>query len=262
MNYSMCNMKIQQIFYKNTLRNFCYLIRFNDGAIYCIDPFRSDEVIQALKGKALRAILNTHDHCDHFSGNEELVKDSGCEVCAHASAHVPGKTKNLVHGELIHLFDQWSLEAVFAPGHTMSHLCFLVRKENIPYALFTGDCFFNAGVGNCHNGGSVSVLYDTIKNLFSAWPDEMLIYPGHEYLKRNLMFTLHFEPDNEEAANFLKSIEHQNLDETFYINSMKTERKINTFLRLESPTIKKTLNLLNADSKQIFFTLRERRNTW
>lgn len=258
----MGNMKIQQIFYKNTLRNFCYLIRFDDGAIYCIDPFGAGEVIQALGGATVRAILNTHDHCDHWSGNEALVRDYGCEVMAHSKAQVPGKSHSLEHEERIYECGEWSLEAVFAPGHTMSHLCFLLRKKGLPHALFTGDCFFNAGVGNCHNGGSAPVLFQTISGLFSTWPDELLIYPGHEYLKRNLMFTLHCEPDNQIAAEFLKKIQNQNLDEVFYVTSMKTEREINTFLRLDNKTIRKTLNLESAGSEQVFLTLREWRNTW
>lgn len=255
-------MKIQQIFYKNTLRNFCYLLEFDDGAIYCIDPFRSDEVSRALNGRLLRAVLNTHDHCDHHSGNEALVQEFHCEVMAHAQAEVPFKSKNISDKEVIHRSGEWQLETVFAPGHTMSHLCFLLRKNEVPYALFTGDCFFNAGVGNCHNGGSAPVMYETISKIFSKWPEELLIYPGHEYLKRNLMFTLHCEPDNLKASEFLKKIEHQDLDEIFYVNSMKIEREINTFLRLESPSIKKTLNIMNGDSKQVFLTLREWRNKW
>lgn len=255
-------MKIQQIFYKNTLRNFCYLIRFDDGVIYCIDPFRSDEVSEALKGESLRAIINTHDHCDHYSGNEKLVEEFHCDVMAHTEARVPYKTKNIADKEVIHQCGQWRLEAVFAPGHTMGHMCFLLRKNKMPHALFTGDCFFNAGVGNCYNGGSAPILYETISQIFSQWPDDLLIYPGHEYLKRNLEFTLHCEPDNEKAKDFLKTIEGKNLDEVFYINSMKVEREINTFLRLQSPTIKKNLNLMNADSRQVFLTLREWRNKW
>lgn len=262
MNYSMGNMKIQQIFYKNTLRNFCYLISFDDGALYCIDPFRSDEVSAALKGRTLKGIINTHDHCDHYSGNENLVAEFHCDVMAHTKAEIPFKTKNIEDGEVICRSGEWTLEAVFTPGHTMSHLCLLLKKNEKAYAIFTGDCFFNAGVGNCHNGGSAPVLYETITNIFSHYPDDLLVYPGHEYLKRNLQFTLHCEPDNESAKNFLATIEKQNLDEVFYINSMKVEREINTFLRLQSPTIKKQLNISDADSKKVFLTLREWRNKW
>lgn len=82
-------MKIQQIFFKNSLRNFSYIISFEDGAIFCIDPFSPFEIIEALRDKKLNAIVTTHDHCDHHSGNEQLVLAYNCPVMAHVDALVP-----------------------------------------------------------------------------------------------------------------------------------------------------------------------------
>jgi hydroxyacylglutathione hydrolase len=261
-------MKIHQIFFHNSLRNFCYLISFNDGAIYCIDPNRSNEVINYLKEKKLTAIINTHDHCDHYSGNIELVSTYKCLVMAHAKASIPLKNRNLLDQEIIYeeqdigTGDLWTLRAVYTPGHTASHLCVLLEKNHEAYAIFTGDCFFNAGVGNCHNGGDVEVLYQTISTVFKNLSDEVLIYPGHEYLKRNLEFTKKYEPHNIMAQNFLQKIASLNLDEHFFTNNMKTEREINTFLRLDSKDLLTTLNLENSNEKKTFLTLRELRNNW
>jgi hydroxyacylglutathione hydrolase len=255
-------MKIHQIFFKNTLRNFCYLIDFGNGDIYCIDPFRSNEVIEELKGQNLKGIINTHDHCDHFSGNAELVDQYRCSVMAHHEAQVPLKTMSLSDKEIIFQNENWTLLALWAPGHTMSHLCLMLEKDGEPYALFTGDCFFNAGVGNCHNGGNAEVLFRTICTLFRSFPDQILIYPGHEYLKRNLEFTKNYEPQNIAAQEFLHKCEKVNLDEVFFVNTMKVERTINTFLRLDSENLRSTLNLEKATDKDIFLALRELRNRW
>jgi len=259
----MVSMKIHQIFFKNTLRNFCYLIVFDDGAIYCIDPFNASEVLGFLgEGKKLTGIINTHDHCDHYSGNDDLLKASDCPVYAHDKASVPGKTHGLHDGEILYQTGPWELVAVDTPGHTMSHMCLMIKKERKPYALFTGDCFFNAGVGNCHNGGSVEAMYKTISEIFSQYPDELLIYPGHEYLKRNLEFTMNIEKDNRDAEDFLKKIQSVDMNEIFFVNNMLIERKINMFLRLKQSTIKKNLNLADSDDKTVFFKLRELRNKW
>lgn len=243
-------MKVHQIFFKNTLRNFCYIIVFDDGAIYCIDPFNSREVLDFLGShKKLVGIINTHDHCDHYSGNEELINEHSCPVYAHKDANVPGKTHGLEDAEVLYRLGPWSLETVYTPGHTLSHICLLVKKDGIPHSLFTGDCFFNAGVGNCHNGGDPEVLYKTISEIFSTYPDELLIYPGHEYLKRNLEFTLSIEADNGDAQAFLKKVSAVDMDEVFFINDMMIERKINTFLRA-------------GKDKKTFIKLRELRNKW
>jgi hydroxyacylglutathione hydrolase len=90
----------------------------------------------------------------------------------------------------------------------------------------------------------------------------LLIYPGHEYLKRNLEFTLNYEPENLVAREFLKKIDTLNLDEVFFVNTMKTEREINTFLRIDQPTLRVHLNLQNEKRKKVFLTLRELRNQW
>ena len=144
----------------------------------------------------------------------------------------------------------------------MSHICLMIKKSGVPYALFTGDCFFNAGVGNCHNGGNPEVLYQTISEIFSKYPDELLIYPGHEYLKRNLEFTLNVEQHNQKAQEFLKKIEKVDLNEVYFINDLKKEREINTFLRLQNAEIKKYLQLPEASDKTVFIKLRELRNKW
>jgi hydroxyacylglutathione hydrolase len=255
-------MKIETIFFKNSLRNFCYLISFNDGTSFCIDPFNSDEVFEKLGERKLTAIINTHDHCDHFSGNEKLVVKYKCNVLAHKEAVIPFKTKGVDDHELIHSFEGWTLEAIYTPGHTLTHLCLLLKKENKEHALFTGDCFFNAGVGNCHNGGDPKILYQTIRDIFTPFSDDLLIYPGHEYLKRNLEFTMNIEKENLKAQEFLNRLAEFNLDEVFFVNNMQVEREINTFLRLSNNHIKFHLNLLNKGDESVFLALRSLRNKW
>ena len=62
--------------------------------------------------------------------------------------------------------------------------------------------------------------------------------------------------------DFLKKIQTVDMNEIFFVNNMLIERKINMFLRLKRPTIKKNLNLADSDDKTVFFKLRELRNKW
>lgn len=243
-------MRVHQIFFKNTLRNFCYMIVFDDGAIYCIDPFDAALVLEYLgDNKTLSGIINTHDHHDHYSGNAELLEKFKVPVYTHEKARVTGKTHGLKEREVIYQAGIWTLEAVYTPGHTLAHVCILVKKDGIAHSIFTGDCLFNAGVGNCYNGGDAEILYKTISGIFSQYPDELLVYPGHDYLKRNLEFTMNVEPNNSDAQMFLDKISKLNLDENFFINNMLIERKINSFLRI-------------GKDKESFLRLRELRNKW
>jgi len=254
-------MKIKQIFFNNDLRNFSYLIIFDDLFTICIDPFQAEPIMNHLpKGRQINLILNTHDHFDHHSGNEQLRLQFDPEIYAHQTSKITNVSRRLSDQEIIYQNEIYQLVAIESPGHTLNHLMFLLKKNQLPYALFTGDCFFNAGVGNCYNGGNVNLLYQTIKKVFSTFPDELLIYPGHEYLKRNLEFTVSLEYDNHEAKNYLEKLKAKDINQDFFINDLKKEKEINLFLRLNSKTLQQQLK--QTDEEAIFIHLRELRNKW
>ena len=56
----------------------------------------------------------------------------------------------------------------------------LLSHTDMP-ALFCGDTLFNAGAGNCHNGGHPNELYQTFVSQLAKLPDRTLVYPGHDY---------------------------------------------------------------------------------
>ena len=68
----------------------------------------------------------------------------------------------------------------------MCHICLLAHTDQP--ALFSGDTLFNAGAGNCHNGGHPDELYETFDQQLSKLRDDTLVYPGHDYLVNNLRF--------------------------------------------------------------------------
>src|SRR3546814_6653314 len=90
-------------------------------------------------------------------------------------------------GDVVKVGRTVELESLDTPGHTMSHVCLLSRGDQP--ALFCGDTLFNAGAGNCHNGGHPSELYQTFAGQLAKLPDDTLIYPGHDYIGNNLRFT-------------------------------------------------------------------------
>ena len=147
----------------------------------------------------------------------------------------------------------------------MSLVCLLSLTE-MP-ALFSGDTLFNAGAGNCHNGGHPAQLYDTFVNQLSKLSDETLIYPGHDYISNNLEFTLAREPDNDDAKKLLDEIKGQNPDEAL-VSTLAMEKDVNTFFRLHSPSVIAQLREEfsdlpeDLDPKTVFLKQRELRNSW
>ena len=262
-------MIVEQIWTGNAYRNYNYLIACpHTGEAIAIDPLESQMCFDKAKEKGwdITKILNTHEHGDHTGGNLNLINLTGAEVMAHegASKNIPGMTSGLSEGDIVKIGKEVELEVLDTPGHTMTHIC-LLSKTDKP-ALFSGDTLFNAGAGNCHNGGHPEELYETFYRQFRNLPDTTLIYPGHDYLKNNLEFTLDREPDNENAQKLLNSI--KNSEAGSVITNLKMENNINTFFRLSNSTIIDRLRenfpelSSNPSQKEVFLLLRQLRNKW
>jgi glyoxylase-like metal-dependent hydrolase (beta-lactamase superfamily II) len=68
--------------------------------------------------------------------------------------------------------------AIGTPGHTDSHLAFLVNQEK----LFTGDSLLIRGCGRTDfQSGSAETLFDIVTEKLFTLPDEIEVYPGHDY---------------------------------------------------------------------------------
>ena len=121
---------------------------------------------------------------------------TGAKVLAHAggASRIGGVDRGLARGDVIKIGRTVELETLDTPGHTRAHVCLLAHGD--APALFCGDTLFNAGAGNCHNGGDPGLLYETFVNQLAQLPDATRVYPGHEYMARNLAFTLDREPGN------------------------------------------------------------------
>jgi len=259
-------MKVHQLYTESALRNFTYILAFNDKTAFVIDPWSELQVNDFLdKNKlSLTTIINTHEHWDHTQGNNALIEQHNCEVWAHENGKgkIPGLSRLLKADEIIQLDHITSMQVMNTPGHSKAHLCFVISIESSITAIFTGDILFNAGVGNCYNGGDVEDLYETISSKFVNLPDNTIVYPGHEYLKNNLEFTLNREPNNVDAKTWLKKYHESDVSNKPLTTTMADEREINSFLRLESDEIIKNLPVKVNDSKGVFITLRALRDKW
>ena len=263
-------MIVEQIWTANAYRNFNYLIACPEtGEALAIDPLDHRKCLAAAKDKGwqITQILNTHEHGDHIGGNKPMVAATGAKVLAHKNARdkIPGMDRGLDAGDVIKVGKTVELEALDTPGHTMSHVCLISHTEQP--ALFCGDTLFNAGAGNCHNGGHPNELYQTFAEQLSQLPDGTLIYPGHDYIANNLRFTLDREPDNQRAPGLLAEIEDQDTDRAL-VTTLALEKEINTFFRLQSPSVIARLREAfpdlpdRPDAKTVFLKLRELRNSW
>jgi hydroxyacylglutathione hydrolase len=263
-------MIVEQIWTGNAYRNFNYLVACPDtGDALAVDPLDYEKCLTAArdKGWTVTQILNTHEHGDHTGGNKAMVKATGAKIVAHANAarSIPNMDRGVGAGDIIKVGSTVELECLDTPGHTMSHICLLSHTDQP--VLFSGDTLFNAGAGNCHNGGHPDEMYDTFHNQLEQLGENTLLYPGHDYLLNNLQFTLDREPDNSAASEMLATYQDQNPDDAL-VTTLAQEREMNVFFRLQSRSVIARLQASypemsdDPDPREVFLKLRELRNDW
>lgn len=263
-------MLVERIWAANELRNFQYLIACSQtGEALLVDPLEASQCLAAARahGYTITHILNTHEHLDHTAGNAEVVAATGAKVLAHAGAAsiIGGVDRGLSRGDVIRIGRTVELETLDTPGHTRAHVCLLAHGD--APALFCGDTLFNAGAGNCHNGGDAGVLYETFVDQLAKLADSTRVYPGHEYRARNLAFTLDREPGNAAATHALAEARAHE-PSTARVTTLGEEKRVNTFLRLSNPEIIARLREKfpdigeKPDARTVFIKLRELRNRW
>jgi hydroxyacylglutathione hydrolase len=261
---------VEQIWTANNYRNFNYLIADPEtGEALAIDPLDHQKCLAAAKarGWTITQIVNTHEHGDHTGGNQAMIGATRAKLLAHknAASRIPGIDRGLSAGDVIKVGKTVELEVLDTPGHTMSHVCLLSRSETP--ALFCGDTLFNAGAGNCHNGGHPSELYQTFAGQLAKLPDSTQVYPGHDYIANNLGFTLDREPTNQKAQTMLEQVRDQDPAQAL-VTTLGLEKQINTFFRLHNPTVIARLREAfpdipeQPDERTVFLKLRELRNKW
>ena len=175
-------MKIGQF---RTRDNFCYVVQCEtSGKAAIIDPGNNASEAMRFIGNAnlevVCAIL-THHHTDHTAESQRVGAVYGCDVIASVpdAGSIEGVTLTVSDGDEMQV-GRVRLRFLITPGHTPGSMCVLADD----HALFTGDTLF---IGDCGRtdlpGGSNAQMFASLQRL-KALPDDVVIYPGHDYGSR------------------------------------------------------------------------------
>jgi glyoxylase-like metal-dependent hydrolase (beta-lactamase superfamily II) len=174
----------------------CYVVSDDTGEGVVIDPGgMAKEILAYIREQklAIKAVLDTHGHCDHIGANDAIRDGTGALLYIHKadapmlsdmrlnlSAFMGFKAISrpaehlLSEGDKIS-FGQSELEVVHTPGHTIGGVCFVGDG-----VAFTGDTLFAGSIGRSDfPGGSEVELIGNIKKKLLALPDETKVYSGH-----------------------------------------------------------------------------------
>jgi len=171
-----------------------YIVGTDDLAI--IDPGPEDDthfdaIMAFVAGRTVSHIAITHTHRDHIDGLDRMANATQAKVCGHGrNADNQGALANPRGTEYIDASfnpdivlrdgdkiegSNWTLEALFTPGHAPDHLCFALPEQDV---LFSGDHVmgWNTTVV-APPEGSMSAYMASLEKLVDR-PDKVF-FPGH-----------------------------------------------------------------------------------
>ncbi|MDR4504044.1 MAG: DUF2892 domain-containing protein [Candidatus Scalindua sp.] len=131
------------------------------------------------EGWKLRYVVDTHTHADHPSGAADIASQFECTRMAHEKANHAGVTDHPKNGEQICL-GKSVITVRYMPGHTPDHMGLAVEG-----AFFSGDSLLIGGVARTDFlDGDAGQLFDSIHALLVDFPEETILFPGHDYRNR------------------------------------------------------------------------------
>ncbi|HYN30745.1 MAG TPA: MBL fold metallo-hydrolase [Dermatophilaceae bacterium] len=126
-----------------------YLV--HDGEVaFVVDPQRDiDRVLELARedGVTVTHVLETHLHNDYVTGGLALARATGAAYLVNAADEVGFERRPVADGDVVEVSPRMSLLAVATPGHTYTHLSYVLRSEGGDVAVFTGGSLLDGSTG-------------------------------------------------------------------------------------------------------------------
>ena len=121
-------------------------------------------------------VVDTHTHADHVSGARELKAKTTARIVMHEKAPATCVDVRVEDGDRLHL-GVFSIKFLHTPGHAKD-----LVSVTLPGRVLTADALLIGSCGRTDlpNGNAVR-QYHTLYHTYRALPDELLVYPGHDY---------------------------------------------------------------------------------
>lgn len=164
------------------------------GQVAVIDPGPDDAghleaLLHALRGETVSHILVTHSHADHSPLAAKLKQATGAPILAYGAVAPGSEAGPRLDAGIDHAFEpdatlaegdaitgpDWTLEALYTPGHMSNHMCFALHENK---ALFAGDHVMAWATSViAPPDGNMGQYYASLRKLLTR--DDAIYYPAH-----------------------------------------------------------------------------------
>lgn len=224
--------------------NYIWMLVVGEYA-WVVDPGDATPVISELVADKLKlaGILVTHHHNDHVGGIQDLLDFSKSqqvppEVIGPLGEHIPYRTRALIEGDSVALFEGIEAKVFEVPGHTKGHIAYYLEasKFNPTPRLLCGDTLFASGCGRLFEGTPEQMSASLKK--FASLPSETLVCCAHEYTQSNVRFSLVVEEGNQDLNQWAQKVSQlRQQNQPTVPTTIGHELLVNPFLRCDQPSV-------------------------
>ena len=162
-----------------------------DGAVaLVIDPQRDIDRVTALAaehGVRVTHIAETHVHNDYLTGGLALARATGADYLVNGADPVRFTRTPLHDGDSVEISDAMRVRALATPGHTFTHLSYVLESGGAVAGVFTGGSLLYGATGRPdllgpdNTGALARAQYASAQRLARELPDAAPVFPTHGF---------------------------------------------------------------------------------
>src|SRR5262245_12800635 len=127
-----------------------YLIDLGDGSAAILDPprFPTEQLVAAAASRLTpRWTIDTHSHADYVTGSPALAARDEVTFAAPGASRLATPHFGVYDGDRVLLAQGVTLHVMATPGHTPDHHAYVLERDGVPVALFSGGSLMVGTVG-------------------------------------------------------------------------------------------------------------------
>ncbi|WP_037732794.1 MBL fold metallo-hydrolase [Streptomyces megasporus] len=163
----------------------------HDGSVaLVVDPQRDHDRVTALAdaaGVRITHVFETHIHNDYVTGGLALAREVGAAYLVNADDEVSFERTPIRDGQTVEVGDTMRIRAIHTPGHTHTHLSYVLEADGERIAVFTGGSLLYGTTGRPdllgpeHTDTLVRAQWRSAHRLAAELPDDTAVWPTHGF---------------------------------------------------------------------------------